>query len=103
MHTVTQFHQTFDTRFGGGVQLRLYHATVLPEVDFPIHHGIGVILHIWVCRDRSVDGLAVAQIRQLRFLIGAANVLDGIVELIGQFQTFDGFHGEILPAILGVF
>ena len=103
MHAVPQFHKTFDTRLGSGVQLRLHHAAVFPEVDFSVHHGIGVILHIGVCRDRSVDGFAVAQIRQLRFLIGAANVLDGIVELIGQFQTFDGFHGKILPAILGAF
>ena len=103
MHAVPQLHQTFDTCLGGGVQLRLHHAAVFPKVNFTVHHGIGVILHIGVRWNRSVDGFAVAQIRQFCFLIGTANVLDGIVELIGQFQTFDGFHGEILPAILGVF
>ena len=103
MYAVPQLHQTFDTRLGGGVQLRLHHAAVFPKVNFPVHHGIGVILHIGVCRDRSVDGFSVAQVRQFCFLIGTANVLDGIVELVGQFQTFDGFHGKILPAILGAF
>ena len=36
-------------------------------------------------------------------LIGAVNILHGIVQLVGQLQPLDGDHGVILLAVLGAF
>ena len=43
-----------------------------------------------VSREGFVDVLALAQLRQRGLLVGAANVLHGIVQLIGQLQPLDG-------------
>ena len=74
-----------------------------PEVHRAVHHRVGVVLHIGVSREGFVDVLALAQLRQRGLLVGAANVLHGIVQLIGQLQPLDGGHGVILFAVLGAF
>ena len=103
LHTVPQPHQPFDTGFGGGVQVRAHHAAVFPEVHRAVHHRIGVVLYVGVSREGFVDVLALAQLRQRGLLIGAANILHGIVQLVGQVQPLDGNHGVVLFAVLGAF
>ena len=39
-------------------------------IHIAVHNGVGVIFHIGVSRDRSVDGFALAQLRQLGLLVG---------------------------------
>ena len=103
LHTIPQPHQPFDAGLSGGVQVGAHHAAVFPEVHRAVHHRVGVILHVGVSREGFVDVLALAQLRQCGLLVGAANVLHGIVQLIGQLQPFDGGHGIILLAVLGAF
>ena len=103
LHTIPQPHQPFDAGLGGGVQVRAHHAAVFPEVHRAVHHRVGVILHIGVSREGFVDVLALAQLRQRGLLIGAVNILHGIVQLVGQLQPLDGDHGVILLAVLGAF
>ena len=103
LHTIPQPHQPFDAGLGGGVQVGAHHAAVFPEVHRAVHHRVGVVLHIGVSREGFVDVLALAQLRQRGLLVGAANVLHGIVQLIGQLQPLDGGHGVILFAVLGAF
>src|SRR5699024_11699807 len=50
-------------------------------------------------RDWSSD-VCSSDLRQRGLLVGAANVLHGIVQLIGQLQPLDGGHGVILFAVL---
>ena len=95
LDAIPQLHHAFDTSLGGGVEVWPYHAAVLPEIHSPIHHGVRVVLHIGVGGDGGVDGLALAQLRQLGLLVGAANVLHGIVQLIGQLQPLNGIHGVV--------
>ena len=95
LHTITQSHKTFYTGFGGGVEVRAHHTAVFPVVHLPVYNGIGIVLHIGVGRNGGVNGFAFAQLRQLGLLVGAANVLHGIVQLIGQFQPLNGVHGVV--------
>ena len=103
IHTIPQRDHAFDTLGGGGVQLRFDHAAVFTVVHLAVDHSIGVILHIGVCGDGRVDLFALAQLWQLRLLIGAANVFHGIMELICKRQPLNGDNGEILLAVLGAF
>ncbi|CUP84861.1 Uncharacterised protein [Enterocloster clostridioformis] len=103
MHTVAESNHSLDAGLGGGVQVRFYHAAVFPEVHLAIHHSIRVVFHVGVCRDGGVEFFALAQLRQLSFLIGAANILRSVVELIGQLQPLNRCNREVLPAILGAF
>ena len=84
MHTVVESNHSFDAGLGGGVQIRFYHAAVFPEVHLAIHHSIRVVFHVGVCRNEGVGFFTLAQLRQLSFLIGAANVFHSVMELIGQ-------------------
>ena len=95
LDTFPQPHQPLHTGFGGGIQVRPYHTAVFTVIHIAVHNGVGVIFHIGVSRDRSVDGFALAQLRQLGLLVGTANVLHGIVQLIGQLQPLDGVHGVV--------
>src|SRR5699024_11722167 len=53
---------------------------------FPYTTLFRSILHIGVSREGFVDVLALAQLRQRGLLVGAVNVLYGVVQLIGQLQ-----------------
>ena len=103
LHTVPQPHQPFDAGLGGGVQVRAHHAAVFPEVYRTIDHRVGIVFHIRVSREGGVDVLALAQLRQRGFLVGAVDVLHGTVQLAGQLQPLDGDHGVVLLAVLGAF
>ena len=102
LDTFPQTYQPFHTGFGGGIQVRPYHTAVFTVIHIAVHNGVGVIFHIGVSRDRSVDGFALAQLRQLGLLVGAANVLHGIMQLIGKLQPLDGVHG-VVHAVSGAF
>ena len=103
IHTIPQRDHAFNALGGGGVQLRFDHATVFPVIHLAAHHGIGVVFHIGVCGDGCVDLFALAQLWQLRFLIGAADVFYGIMELICKLQPLNGYNGKILFAVLRAF
>ena len=103
MHTVPQLHKALDTLLGGGVQIGLDHAAVFPEVNLTVHNGVGEVFYIGVSRDGGVDGFTVTQVGQFRFLIGTANIFHGIMELIRKAQALNGFHGEVLLAVLRTF
>ena len=95
LDTFPQTHQPFHTDFGGGIQVRPYHAAVFTEIYSAVHHGVGVVFHIGVGGDRGVDGFALAQLWQLGLLVSAVNVLHGIMQLIGKLQPLDGIHGVV--------
>ena len=102
LHTITQSHKTFHAGFGGGVEVRAHHAAVFTEIHSAVHNGVGVIFHIGVGGNGGVDGFALTQLRQLGFLVGAANVLHGIMQLIGKLQPLNGIHG-VVHAMGGAF
>ena len=102
LDTFPQTHQPFHTDFGGGIQVRPYHAAVFTEIYSAVHHGVGVVFHIGVGGDRGVDGFALAQLWQLGLLVSAVNVLHGIMQLIGKLQPLDGIHG-VVHAMSGAF
>ena len=99
-HTVPQLHHATDALFRGGVQVGLDHDAVFPVVHLSVHHSEGVVLHVRVGGERFADFLALPQLRQLRFLIVAVDVPDGVVELVGKLLALDGQYGEILMAVL---
>ena len=103
IHAVPQAHHALDAFPGGGVQIGTGHAAVFTVIYRIIYDGIGVVLDGGVCGDGCVDGLAVAQVGQLRLLIGAVDVLDGLLKLVGQIPSLNGHNGEVLSAILGAF
>ena len=95
LHTITQFHKTFYTGFGGGVEVRAHHTAVFPVVHLPVYNGIGIVLHIGVGRNGSVNNFAFAQLRQLCLLISAMNILHRIMQLVGKLQSLDRVHGVV--------
>ena len=95
LDTFPQPHQPFYTSFGGGIQVRAHHAAVFTEIHSAVHNGVGVIFHIGVGGNGGVDGFALTQLRQLGLLVSAANVLHGIMQLIGKLQSLDGVHGVV--------
>ena len=64
--------------------------------------GCTVVFYIGVGRDGSVDGFTLAQLRQIGFLISAANVLHRIVQLVRKLQPLDGIH-SVVHAMSGAF
>jgi len=102
LDTFPQPHQSFYTGFGCGIQVRAHHAAVFTEIYSAVHHGVGVIFHIGVGRNGGVDGFALTQLRQLGLLVSAANVLHGIMQLIGKLQPLNGIHG-VVHAMGGAF
>ena len=100
LHTIPQFNHTFHTLCCCSVKVGLYHAAVFTVINIAVYHGVAVILHIWVGRDRGVDGFAIAKVGQLRFGITALDVLNGIFELNTEVKVFIRFNREILSAVL---
>ena len=103
MDAIAQADHAFHALRGGCIQLRPDHTTVLPVIHLTVHKGIAVILHIGVGGNRGVDFLAFTQVWQLRFGIGASDILYCVMELIGELQPFNGIKREILPTILCAF
>ena len=95
LHTITQSHKTFHAGFGGGVEVRAHHTAVFPVVHLPVYNGIGIVLHIGVGRNGSVNGFAFAKLRQLCLLISAMNVLHSIMQLVGKLQSLDRIHSVV--------
>ena len=102
LDTFPQTHQPFHAGLSGGVQVRPHHTAVFTVIHITVHNGVGVVFYIGVSGNRSVDGFVLAQFRQLGLLVGAANILHGIVQLIGQLQALDGVHG-VVHAVSGAF
>ena len=102
LDTFPQPHQPFYTSFGGGIQVRAHHAAVFTEIHSAVHNGVGVIFHIGVGGNGGVDSFALTQLRQLGLLVSAANVLHGIMQLIGKLQPLNGIHG-VVHAMGGAF
>ena len=103
LHAVPQLHHTLGTFLCGGVEVGLGHDAVLPVVQLPVHHGVGEIPHIRVCRDGLHDGLILAQIGQLRFRVGSPNIPNCAAELLRKVCALDGRNGKVLPAVLRAF
>ena len=102
LDTFPQAHQPFHAGLGGGVQVWAHHTAVFTEIHSAVHNGVGVIFHIGVGGNGGVDGFALTQLRQLGFLVGAANVLHGIMQLVGKLQPLNGIHG-VVHAMGGAF
>ena len=82
MQAIAQLHHAFDALCGGDAQRRLAHQAVLTVVDLAIYHGVAVIAHVRVCGNAVRQRLVLAQIRELRRLIGAANGLYRFMQLV---------------------
>ena len=103
LHAVPQLHHALGTLLCGGVEVGLGHDAVLPVVQLPVHHGVGEIPHIRVCRDGLHDGLILAQIGQLRFRVGSPDIPNCGAELLRKVCALDGHNGKVLPAVLRAF
>ena len=79
LHTVAQLHHALDAPLGGSIERRPHHAAVLAVIYLVVHNGIGEILYVGICGNGVVDFLALAQLRQLRFGILPADILNCIM------------------------
>ena len=95
MDAGAECQHTLDALFGGGIQIGSDHDAVFPEIDLTVHKGIGEVLHIWVSREGVLNGFALTQIRQLRLLIGALDVLHCFMELVGKGNVLQRLHGVV--------
>ena len=102
MDAGAECQHTLDTLLGSGIQIGSDHDAVFPEINLPIHKGIGEVLHIRVSREGVLNGFALAQIGQLRFLIGALNMPHRFLERAGKRDVFKGFH-RVVHAVGGAF
>ena len=93
---------TLDTLFGGAVQIGSDHDAVFPEVNLPVHKGIGEVFHIRVSRKGVLNGFALAQIGQFRFLVGALDMLHRFMELVGKGNVLQRLHG-VVHSVSGAF
>ena len=100
MDAVAQGNHALDALFGCGVQIRAHHDAVFPVVHFAVHNGKAVVLHFGIGGDRATDHLTFTEIRQLSFCVTAADILDGVFQLVGKLQRLDGLHGKVLTSIL---
>ena len=103
LHAVPQLHHALGTLLCGGVEVGLGHDAVLTVVQLPVHHGVGEVPHIRVCRDGLHDGLILAQIGQLRFRVGSTDIPNCAAELLRKVCALDGRNGKVLPAVLRAF
>ena len=92
MDTGTKRQHTLDTLLGSGIQIGFDHDAVFPEINLPIHKGIGEVFHIRVCWKGVLNGFAFAQIGQLRFLIGSVDMLYRFMELVGKGTVLQRLH-----------
>ena len=79
-----------------------YHDTVFPEIDLPIHQGIGEVLHVRVGGDSVPDFLAFSQIGQFHLLISAMDVPHRLMELVCKGNILQRLHG-IIHAVRSAF
>ena len=103
LYAVPQLHHALGTLLCGGVEVGLGHDAVLPVVQLPVHHGVGEVPHIRVCRNGLHDGLILAQIGQLRFRVGSTDIPNCAAELLRKVCALDGRNGKVLPAVLRAF
>ena len=103
MYAVPQLHHALDTLCGGGVQLLLCHDGIFPEIHIPVHNGIGEVFYIRVGGDGDALLGRFLQFGRVGLPVLAANVFDGIVQLVGQHQPLNRLHCEILFAVLCTF
>ena len=98
-----QLHHALGTLLCGGVEVGFGHDAVLTVVQLPVHHGVGEVPHIRVCRDGLHDGLILAQIGQLRFRVGSPDIPNCAAELLRKVCALDWRNGKVLPAVLRAF
>ena len=103
LHAVPQLHHALGTLLCGGVEVGFGHDAVLTVVQLPVHHGVGEVPHIRVCRDGLHDGLILAQIGQLRFRVGSPDIPNCAAELLRKVCALDWRNGKVLPAVLRAF
>ena len=86
-------------------QLHRLHDAVLPEIDLPVHQGIGEVLHIRVGRDSAPFGGLVRDVRlvPLHRLIAAVDMGDSLPELFRKVGAGGGGNGTFLPPVLCAF
>ena len=81
------------------------HDGIFPVVHFTVHHGIGEIFYIRVCREKVLLIFCVRNIWcfHLDFGVLPLNMLYRFGKLVCQHCALDGVHGAFLTAILGTF
>ena len=86
-------------------QLHRLHDAVLPEVDLPVHQGIGEVLYIRVGGDGAPFGGLVRDVRlvPLHRLIAAVDMGNGLPELFRKVGAGSGGNGAFLPPVLCAF
>ena len=92
MDAGAECQHTLDTLLGSGIQIGSDHDAVFPEINLPIHKGIGEVLHIRVCWKGVLNGFAFSKIGQLHFLIGSVDMLYRFMELVGKGTVLQWHH-----------
>ena len=80
-------------------ELRRVHSAVLPVVNCSVHNGKAIVFHIGIGRDGIL--LLVLCFIHSYLHIGPADMLHGLVELLGQYRAGNGPNRAFLPSILG--
>ena len=96
---VPQLHQALDALGRAGAHVLPDHDAALAEIYVSVHEGVAVISHIRVCGYDVLDfGLLYLTLRVL-----TVDVLDGLMQLLGQVRALDGRYGVVLTPVLRAF
>jgi len=79
LHNGAKLHHAFDPAGGCRRKVSLSHDAVLTEVNIPIHHCVGEVLYIGVCRNSfALQGQLFLRCQLLCFIM-TANVLHSLM------------------------
>ena len=101
LHNGAKLHHALNSAGGCRRKVSLSHDAVLTEVDIPIHHCIGEILYIGVCRNGfALQGQFFLRCQLLRFIV-PADVLHSLMQLVSQIRTWNRNDRTFFLAVLG--
>ena len=103
LHNGTKLHHALDPAGGCRRKVSLSHDAVLTEVDIPIHHRIGEVLYIGVCRNGfALQGQFFLRCQLLRFIV-TADMLHSLMQLVSQILIRNRNDRTFFLAVLGTF
>ena len=79
-----------------------HHAAVFTVIDGAVHHRVREISHIGIGGNRFIYRFIVAQVGQRRFLIGAVDMANRLMQLIREAYVLFREDGKALPTVLRI-
>ena len=101
-HLIPQGNHPLDALLRRLIQVWLHHAAVLAVIDGAVDHRIREVAHVGISGNGFIYRFIVAQIGQRRFLIGAVDMANCLMQLICEAHALFRENGEALPAVLRI-